>query len=55
MEWSEECRIKHLPTGKYLAVTENDYKVNYDGLDSPFLACYELQSDFTSDILLIIR
>ena len=29
MEWSEECRIKHLPTGRYLAVTGNspDYMV----------------------------
>ena len=27
MEWSEECRIKHLSTGQYLAVTSPDYKV----------------------------
>ena len=29
MEWSEECRIKHLSTGQYLAVTGNspDYMV----------------------------
>ena len=53
MHWAEQCRIKHLPTRRYLAVTETSqrYKVHQslqatqEKLDSAIIIQVTLKSD----------